>query len=1003
MRKLFLIFSYLYTCFMCKHKFSFILFLFLSLYAKAQDCDSLNKVVNDYYGNTEYKKALETALLEEKFCNSDTGITEKYVNALFDISILYQATGNIWKAIEYGDKAIKLYKTKFDTLQHDYLNNLNNTALMYHESGDYITTWKIYDQIVNTLKATSQVTTEYYYVIRFNVSATLGGMGLLQQENDSLLSIFENYKQNYGTNGYHYFVFVTNIIASYLKLGQYEKALALCKTEMPNIEDTSLYSLSKYPNCVNNYAAVYRSLGLYEKAISINNVLLMYWTANYKKAPISYAWTLNSLGTNYLGLKDYDKAEKYLRESASLRKDLLGENNLTYITSLFNLSTLYSQWGKYDTSLQLHKKLLSISVGNPLIEKQFIASYMNSYAELLLKMGLYDSSKYYYSKALKMRKDFFGRQHLSYVESLKGLATAYIKTWDFTKANILLTESDSIMQKLFVNTIAVLTSKDEKEFVDNNKNIFDMHFSLLANNADKRGMENSFINSIFLKSICLNETRKVLEILSHTSDTALKNIFQAWLGVKSYLSRQYTSPLIKQAQNVKEKEKQAQDLEQQLALKSAEYRRYEKGINITAKDVQDSLKENEAAIEFTSFRYYGYKGWTDSTLYAAIILTKKDTTPHWVFLFEEKQLKKMLGANASPNILYNNNKLLPHIQWLKGDKLYSLVWKKIEPYVKDIHTIYYSPSGILNAVALAAIPYSGTAMPLCKKYNLLQMSSTKNIALPPQEVPVTSIALMGGIVYDADSAGFAKQFADTTQMHSNVYTNTILSNTKSRGDDDYFTSLTATLPEVKSIAKTSEAAGLYTSIYTINAATEEQFKKISGNAPSVLHLATHGFYRSYKKPGKEDFQSTETNFSLIEDPMFRSGIALAGANLKWHKNIDVPNRDDGIVTAYEVAQMDLSKTELVVLSACKSGLGDIDGSEGVFGLQRGFKSAGVNKMIISLWNVPDKASMEFMTAFYTKWLKEKKDIRSAFYETQLMMYSKYPNAPQNWAGFVLIE
>ena len=347
--------------------------------------------------------------------------------------------------------------------------------------------------------------------------------------------------------------------------------------------------------------------------------------------------------------------------------------------------------------------------------------------------------------------------------------------------------------------------------------------------------------------------------------------------------------------------------------------------------------------------------------------------------------------------------MLPYIQGLKGDKLYNLVWKKAEPYLKGINTIYYSPSGILNTVALAAIPYSGTAMPLCKKYKLLQMSSTKNIAVPPQEVLVTSIALMGGIVYDADSTDFANQFADTSQMHNNIYTNTILSNTKSRGADDYFTLLTATLPEVKTIANTSETADLKVSVFTSNAATEEAFKKFSGNAPSVLHLATHGFYRSYKKPGKEDLQSTETNFSLIEDPMFRSGIALAGANLKWHKNIDVPNRDDGIVTAYEVAQMDLSKTELVVLSACKSGLGDIDGSEGVFGLQRGFKSAGVNKMIISLWNVPDKASMEFMTAFYTKWLKEKKDIRSAFYETQLIMYNKYPNAPQNWAGFVLIE
>ena len=116
--------------------FLLVLLFIIQNAAFSQDCDSLNKLVNEYYNNAKYIQALEVALRKEKFCYSDTGITKEYVNSMFEISELYQATGNIGKAIEYGAKAIKLYKTKFDTLEHDYLNNLNNTALMYKEAGD---------------------------------------------------------------------------------------------------------------------------------------------------------------------------------------------------------------------------------------------------------------------------------------------------------------------------------------------------------------------------------------------------------------------------------------------------------------------------------------------------------------------------------------------------------------------------------------------------------------------------------------------------------------------------------------------------------------------------------------------------------------------------------------------------------------------------------------------------------------------------------------------------
>jgi CHAT domain-containing protein len=137
--------------------------------------------------------------------------------------------------------------------------------------------------------------------------------------------------------------------------------------------------------------------------------------------------------------------------------------------------------------------------------------------------------------------------------------------------------------------------------------------------------------------------------------------------------------------------------------------------------------------------------------------------------------------------------------------------------------------------------------------------------------------------------------------------------------------------------------------------------------------------------------------------MIRSGLILAGGNYAWqHGRAPRPDMEDGILTAYEISQMNLSNTELVVLSACETGLGDIQGNEGVYGLQRAFKIAGAKYLIMSLWQVPDRETMEFMTAFYRNWLEHDMTIPDAFRKTQGEMRDRFYN-PYSWAGFVLVE
>jgi CHAT domain-containing protein len=205
-----------------------------------------------------------------------------------------------------------------------------------------------------------------------------------------------------------------------------------------------------------------------------------------------------------------------------------------------------------------------------------------------------------------------------------------------------------------------------------------------------------------------------------------------------------------------------------------------------------------------------------------------------------------------------------------------------------------------------------------------------------------------------------------------------------------------TLKEIRNIEKAMQTKQKFVYTYVADKATETAFKNLSNKtSPSVIHFATHGF--TIIDTAKNNI--TSNTFKVSDNPLLRSGLVLAGGNKGWQGKAN-SNEDDGILTALEISAAQLQNTQLAVLSACETGTGELRGSEGIFGLQRAFKLAGVNYIMASLWQVPDKETAEFMNTFYTTWLTGK-TIRQAFLATQQTMRKKY--APYYWAGFTLVQ
>jgi len=332
--------------------------------------------------------------------------------------------------------------------------------------------------------------------------------------------------------------------------------------------------------------------------------------------------------------------------------------------------------------------------------------------------------------------------------------------------------------------------------------------------------------------------------------------------------------------------------------------------------------------------------------------------------------------------------------------IYDLVLKPLEEELIDIQTIYFSPSGILNQIPFSAISIKKNER-LIDKFNLIRLSSTSKISEFESSIQPSDIVFFGGVEYDISRRN---NINDSTLLNIKTL-EAFKSSNSNLGNSKSWKYLPGTLTEIESIKSQFENINISSQIFKGESATEEAFKKLDGNSPKIIHIATHGFfYENVKSKSVSNAQMLEnlSLYSYAEDPLLRSGLIFAGGNYAWANGINPYEKEDGVLTAMEISNLDLSNTDLVVLSACETGLGDIEGSEGVYGLQRAFKMAGVDIVVMSLWGVPDKETAEFMEHFYSNWLGGMK-LRDAFNQTQRIMANRYNNEPEKWAAFVLFE
>jgi CHAT domain-containing protein/tetratricopeptide (TPR) repeat protein len=383
----------------------------------------------------------------------------------------------------------------------------------------------------------------------------------------------------------------------------------------------------------------------------------------------------------------------------------------------------------------------------------------------------------------------------------------------------------------------------------------------------------------------------------------------------------------------------------------------------------------------------------DSIDYLVFIVSNEKVDVDYIFLDNVYEFETDLIHDYKSEAMSNER-----ATDLKNEIFYNSFWKPIADKIEDAKTVYVSLGGVYNNINLNTLYNAETGKYLIEEKDIRIVNSARDFVLMKEQekkqYTSTTSALYGFPDYNGNTTSTVDTtdyLAETRDLNQNWIDSLTRGGMKA-------SALPATKMEVEQIAGTFQKNGWHVSTYTGTDASETNIKK--EESPRVLHVATHGyFFEDIPMDKSEDRFLGMDRQRVVQDPMLRSGLLFTGANKTLQG--EQPKGENGLLSAAEASLLDLRETELVVLSACETGKGEIKNSEGVYGLRKAFADAGAQNIIMSLWKVDDKVTQEFMSRFYEIWLNEKTTIRVAFNRTQLEIKAKYPQ-PYYWGAFILV-
>ena len=660
---------------------------------------------------------------------------------------------------------------------------------------------------------------------------------------------------------------------------------------------------------------------------------------------------LNNVAINLQKYGEYSRAISLQKLVCEIRKVTLGQYHPLYLQSVSNLFSSYL----YADSIDQASSTLKLYEQNAIMSVDGYYNILFHHILLAKKKGNYKDVKDYYQKAMVCAKTSEMKEKL--IQQMPSVYLALGDTISFVK---LKKEQLASIRKEIISDYYQQSSSERQRQVEPIRGVLD------------DAMKNAFIVYemitpaldfvLFNKGLLFHtdaEIKKVLKIRGGNS-----SLYQNYLDKKGQIEYAKTRG---DSLTIKNLQEQTLKIERDLSQEFVSLKGLSKKLDITSKDVVRNIGSKSLAIDFV--RYWD----ADTIKYGAFVFSSRMTSPVLIDLFTEKYLQQ--------EAFLSDNKVNYNFFKDKTKENFRMVWGKLTSYMNNYTNVYFSADGLLNKLAIEYL-CDENKIPVSERYNLHRVFHLADIK-SSSDIG-NNYAILG--VHNHDNPTIQdKELAI-------------------RGGE--WINLDNVIPEVSSInTMLSSSTKGTVSVYAVDDSVRESFVKSLNEKPiTLLHVATHAFYYNHDDLNnavmKHQIDAPMAERALKADNTSLSGLVLRNGN-KYRKMVDLPEKEDDILTSEEIENMSFPNLKLTVLSACQTGLGDIDG-EGVWGLQRAFRIAGTQSLICTLDYVDDFWTQRFMKEFYES-LAQGQTIYKSFYDARNSIYKENMSNPKIWAKFILIE
>lgn len=893
----------------------------------------------------EFKVAEENYWVVLKIYARESGKEDEfYANTLNNLGTLYETTGAFKKAETMLEEALAIREKVLGAKHPDYATSLNNLGNLYIDLGLYNKAITYLERAI-TLKASTSGTesTEYATSIS-NLGLAYVSAGNYAKAEPLLIKAVSIKKNAVGVNNSEYAAAINNLGHLYSTYGNLDRAEQLF-LEATDIYSRGLRKDAGYTSTLNNLAIVYKKLGNFQRAEAtylecIKSKGLLFGTTH-----VSYINSINNLAELYHVHGDFEKAEPLLLQVEENWSQMYGKDHPLYAAAVYNLGTLYSD------------------------------------------MHDFPRAEPYLLEAKAIREKVLGKDHPDYITTVNSLAVLYDNE-NLDKQAIPYYQ-ESIRRKIqeILNYFPSLSEAEKTKYFYANQIYFqNAEECFLSQLPSTPALAADLYNlRLVTKALLFNAVSKMRKTI--LNDPSLTHLFTQWQEKREYLAHVYRMSLDEKNRseiNQVQLEDEVNVLEKELSRRSELFLKTHDRKTYTWKDVQDRLAPGEAAVEIiqTQRRLKAVK-----KVYVVLLVKPGQNLPEVLVLENGDELENKY-------VRYYRNSIT---QKMTDTISYNQFWKPIASKLGGVSRVYVSSDGVFNQINLSTLFNKGQNRFLMDEVQVRNVTSAKDLVVGrPAIAQIHDASLFGYPNYNASLSN--KNQESGTRL--NVVHPLFKKDSAQRFfDGENIAELPGTRREIETIASLLNHKKVNVKTFVLEEASEDKLKNLE--QPGVLHIATHGYFLQDEIPstaGERGFAGF-TNDVFVENPLLRSGLLLSGARSAFLKATPSTAENDGLLTAYEALNLNLDKTDLVVLSACETGLGVTVNGEGVYGLQRAFAVAGARYTLMSLWKVDDTATQEFMTAFYKAWLSPL-NVHEALRKAQQEVRSKYPE-PYYWGAFVL--